>query len=103
MADRTSDRFARGASHRPGHRKNEPTGDDDSDITHNSQHLGQRPTCLAGGKHSERAFKGCSTRTNSAAAPAVRNDHRMVGGIISILVEPTDYNALAGSRGARKG
>src|SRR5262249_4912451 len=102
MAHRTADRFAPGTSHRPGHRKNEPTGDDDSCITHDSQHLGQRTTWLAGGKHPDRAFKGSPTRANSAAAPAVRNAHRLVGGIISILVEPTGYNASVGSCAARK-
>ena len=40
---------------------------------------------------------------NAGAAPAIRNAHPMVDGVVFILVEPTGYNAPAGSRAARKG
>jgi hypothetical protein len=102
MAQRTSDRFARGTSHRSGNGRNEPTGGDDSGVARDNQHSDQRPPCLAGGKHTHRAFTGCATRANSAAAPAVRNAHPMVVGVVFILVEPTGYNTPARSRAARK-
>ncbi len=103
MAQHTSDRFARCTSHRPGNGRNEPTGGNDSGLTCDNQHSDQRPPCLAGGEHTHRAFKGCATRANSTAAPAVRNAHPMVDWVLFMLVEPTGYNAPAGSRAARRG
>src|SRR5438093_7999134 len=103
MAQCTSNRFARGTSHRSGNGENEPTRGDDSRVTCDNQCSDQRPPCLAGGKHTHRAFKECATRANSAAAPAVRNAHPMVGRIVFILVEPTGHNAPTGSRAASKG
>ena len=103
MAQRTSDRFTRGISHRCGNGGNEPTGGDDSGVTCDNQYSGQRPACLDGGKHTHCAFRACATRANSAAAPTVRNAHPMVGRVVFILVEPTGYNAPTGSRAASKG
>src|SRR5438034_4590647 len=103
MAQCTSNRFARGTSHRSGNGENEPTGGDDSGVTCDNQCFDQRPPCLAGGKHTHRAFKECATRANFAAAPAVPNAHPMVARVVFILVEPTGHNAPAGSRATRKG
>src|ERR1700745_540936 len=103
MAHCTSDRFTRGVSSRPGNGGNEPTGGDDSGDTCDNQYSDQRPLRLGGGEHTHRALAGCATWANSAAAPAVRNAHPMVVRVVFILVEPTGYNAPAGSRAARKG
>ena len=67
---------------RSGNGSNEPTGGDDSGATCDNQYSDQRPRYLGGGEHTHRAFKECVTRANSAAAPAVRNAHPMVDGIV---------------------
>src|SRR2546426_5690223 len=103
MAQRTSDRFARGTSHRSGDGRNEPAGGDDSGITCDNQCSEQRQPCLGSWEHAHRALEACATRANSAAAPAVRDAHPMVVGVVFVLVEPTGHNAPAGSRAARKG
>src|SRR5881227_122140 len=87
MAQRTSDRFTRGISHRYGNGGNEPTRGDDSGVTCDNQYIGQRPACLGGGEHTPRAFRACATRANPAAALPVRNAHPMVGRVVFILVE----------------
>src|SRR6266480_4156908 len=103
MAQRTSDRFAPGTSRGSGNGRNEPAGGDDSGVTCDNQYSSQRQPCLGGGEHTHGALEGCATRANSASALAVRDAHWVVDGIVFILVEPTDYNATAGSRAARKG
>src|SRR5437016_1125300 len=103
MAERTSDRFAPGVSHRSGDGGNETSGSDDSGITCDNKDANQRSACLGGGEHPHRALEECATRANSAAASAVRNAERMVARVIFILVEPTGHNAPAGSRPASTG
>src|SRR5947208_463725 len=102
MAHCTSDRFARGTSHRSDNARNEPARGDDSSVTCDNKYSSQRQPCLGGGEHTHGALEGCATWANSASAPAVRNAHPMVGRVVFNLVEPTSHDATAGSRAARR-